>query len=179
MNKCSLLTFLSLLLLSQQGIVYAQTCSASIVGSTPTNQFIDHNNGTLTDKKTGLMWKKCSEGQTWNTLTGGCNGKTVRYSWRAALQRAKTVNNSGGFANNTDWRVPNIKELASIVEPRCSKPTINSAVFPSTPSAIFWSTSSSALNGESAWHISFKDGDDDWKNKAGNLNQIRLVRGGL
>jgi hypothetical protein len=178
MNKRSLLSYLSLLLLSQQDIVHAQICSVSIVASTPTSQFIDHNNGSLTDKKTGLVWKKCSEGQTWNTLTGGCNGKTVRYSWRGALQHAQTVNNSGGFAGSTDWRVPDIKALASIVEPRCSAPTINSTVFPGTPSATFWSTSSSALNGESAWRISFKDGDDDWKNKKGSLNQIRLVRGG-
>lgn len=156
----------------------AQSCNiTSVIASTPTYQFINHHNGTVTDKNTGLIWKKCSEGQTWNNNTDNCAGNATTYSWQGALNRAQTLNRLGGFAGKKDWRVPNIQELYSIIEEQCYYPAVNITVFPTVYKAAFWS--SSPHNGESsmAWGVIFDFGYDSPYYKSSN-NQIRLVRSG-
>jgi hypothetical protein len=94
-------------------IVFAQKCNTTIPPTTPTNRFTVNNNDTVSDTQTGLMWKKCSEGQSGANCSMG-NAKA--YTWQLALQQAQTVNKNGSFAGYSDWRVPNIKELLSIIE---------------------------------------------------------------
>ena len=165
----------------------AQTCKPdSIPATTPTNQFNDHGNGTVTDTKTGLMWKKCSEGQIWDSNTNSCSGGNIVYTWQKALQQAQKVNTDGGFASYIDWRVPNKNELASLVEEQCYAPAINLAVFPNASSNSYWSSSPLSDDGDGAWSISFGYGSENSVSK--NLNgywydviyygSIRLVRGG-
>lgn len=101
----------------------------NIQASTPTNQFIDHANGTVTDKKTGLMWKKCSEGQSSNNCQ---DGQLELFNFGKSLLHTLALNTNGGFAGFTDWRVPNIKELASLKETQCLYPAINLQIFPNT-----------------------------------------------
>jgi len=153
-----------------------QTCkTASIPASTPTAQFIDHGNGTVTDTKTGLMWKQCSEG-----LSGAAcaTGAAATYTWQAALLAAKALNTGGGFVGFTDWRVPNIKELSSIVEDQCSLPQINSKLFPATTVGYYWSSTPYAgYRGSNVWLISFNNGAVVRGTKA-SIVYVRLVRGG-
>lgn len=85
-----------------------------------TDRFQDNQNGTISDNDTGLMWMKCVAGSTWNGsacvdsyLVGtGCGGD----GWKGVLNHAKCLNERGGFAGYQDWRLPNIKELASVVQ---------------------------------------------------------------
>lgn len=157
-------------------VVHAQTCKpASIPATTPTSQFTDHADGTVTDTKTGLMWKKCAEGQ--DPLT--CSGSATSFNWQAALQRAQDVNGgmTGNNLNYTDWRVPNIKELVSLVEEKCYDPAINIAVFPNTPYAQFWSMSPYANYGFGAWRVNFRYGNDQGSLKSFGQS-VRLVRSG-
>ena len=44
-------------------------------------------------------------------------------------------------AGFTNWRIPNSKELATLVERSCIAPSINLSIFVSTPSAVYWSSS--------------------------------------
>jgi len=177
-------TFITLIVLSSPVSSIAQTCqTTSIQATTPSNQFKDNGNGTITDTKTGLMWKKCSEGQTGNN----CKGVAQSYSWQNALTQAQTVNQTV-FASYKDWRVPNIKELTSIVEEQCIDPAINMAIFPNTPNNTdisrntsnnwFWSSSPYAYDSKGAWIVHFIDGTPlpFGKNEYG---YVRLVRGGL
>ncbi|MFR9650647.1 MAG: DUF1566 domain-containing protein [Rikenellaceae bacterium] len=62
------------------------------------NQFVDNGDGTITDKATGLMWAKSD------------NGKGIE--WTEALPYAE----SATLAGHSDWRLPNVKELQSIVD---------------------------------------------------------------
>lgn len=160
-------------------------CVNNIPATTPDNQFSDNHDGTVTDNKTGLMWKRCSEGQTWGadlwSAGNTCNSIGTSYNWQTALQQAQTVNNTGGYAGKKDWRLPNVKELSSIVERQCSAPAINQIVFPSTDSYFlsgdFWTSTPNTKYDGDAWFVSFRSGDADEYVKS-NSNQVRLVRGG-
>lgn len=158
----------------------AQNCQPNnIPSTTPTSQFTDNNNGTITDKKTGLMWKKCSEGQTWNSVSGGCDGNVNNNNWQLALKQAQATNTSGGFAGYKDWRTPNINELSSIVERACDRPSINLTVFPNTPDYGYaWSSSTWALDQANAWCVDFSGGETNPPSKSYNDTYVRLVRGG-
>ena len=76
---CFLLTFLSTLHAAEE-----QTCKDTIVAATPDANFILHNDGTATHKTTGLVWMRCSLGQTWEGET--CSGPAEGFSWADALR---------------------------------------------------------------------------------------------
>jgi len=118
----------------------AQTCQPKIRETTPTAQFvIDVQQGTVLDKKTGLMWKRCVEGQSG---TDCATGNVAYYHWGGALRQAA----NSRHANHQDWRLPNAKELKSIVEEICYRPAINETAFPNAPSKLHWSGSPYAGN---------------------------------
>jgi hypothetical protein len=62
------------------------------------NKFVDNGDGTITDNATGLMWQKTDSRTTMN--------------WRQALNYAEQLD----YAGHDDWRLPNAKELQSIVD---------------------------------------------------------------
>ncbi len=149
-----------------------QTCNVGIPESTPTVDFVANGNGTVTHSKTGLMWKRCVEGQTWSGSV--CTGSASTVSWSEALKAALGVS-TAGFS---DWRVPNVKELESIVEGKCSWPSINSSIFPSdNVASYFWSASPSVVRSDHAWLVHFGYGGADYGTK-GDDYQVRLVRSG-
>lgn len=155
------------------GLAQAQTCSPKYIpASTPDSQLQDNGDGTVTDTQTGLMWKQCSEGQSGNDCS---SGMAEAFEWQSALQWAQVVNNSGGFAGFTDWRVPNIKELSSLVERQCAEPAINLMRFPNTPTAIY--ISASAVTGKmyGAWFVNLRYGAAH-KLDIGQDSALRLVR---
>jgi len=173
-NRTPLPVYLSILLLFPS-ILQAQTIEGYIDNEWPDSRYTDHGNGTVTDTKTGLSWKQCSEGQT--ASSGGCSGDASSYTWDQALQQPATLNSGGGYAGHSDWRLPNIKELASLGALDRNSPSINSALFPSTPSAWFWSSSPLAHYSNYAWKFSFNYGYDG-SNGRNIYIHVRLVRGG-
>lgn len=152
---------------------HAQTCNLFIKADVPDSRYQTTANGIALDKKTGLIWKRCAEGQIWNV--DSCTGLSARYTWSEALQRAENTL----FAGKNDWRLPNQKELHSLVESRCVDPALNSTVFPNTPSEVFWS--SSPVNyldgGFTSWIVYFGSGYDSRVSR-GASNAVRLVRSG-
>ena len=135
--------------------------------TTPTSDFtLDDVNGTAYHQKTGLTWKRCAEGQSWDSANKTCTGTATHYPWSAALSLA-----SGG------WRLPNINELRSIVERRNFDPPINATVFPNTSSYWFWSSSPGAYYPGGAWNVEFYVGFIEASYKDYH-NAVRLVRGG-
>jgi len=77
-----------------------------------TNDFIDNGNETITDNATGLMWSKSDNG--------------VGLNWEEALNWVYQKNQET-FLGYNDWRLPNAKELQSIVDYTRSPQTTNSA----------------------------------------------------
>lgn len=76
------------------------------------NSFTDNGDGTVTDGATGLMWTKDDSQSAMN--------------WEAALAWAQTKN-AAGWCGHNDWRLPNAKELQSIVDYTRSPGTTASA----------------------------------------------------
>jgi hypothetical protein len=160
------------LALGAAGAAAAQTCNyASIPATAPGSRFTDNGDGTVTDRATALQWQRCSQGQAWSS--GTCTGTATTHTWQVALQLAEAAS----YAGRSDWRLPNIKELASIVEQACYNPAIDLAVFPGTPSSYFWSSSPLAGGTDLAWFVYFGSGFDGYNFKY-NVSQVRLVRGG-
>ncbi|PAT35341.1 hypothetical protein CK620_05540 [Vandammella animalimorsus] len=127
------------------------------------------------DNLTGLMW----EGKT---SDGGLRDGGKRYTNHGdgrAGDASEYVNqvNAQGLCGHHDWRLPTVDELHSLVD--FSKPypgpTIDTAWFPNTPGADFWSGTPYAGNPAYAWVVHFGDG------VAGDLSRnlqraVRLVR---
>ena len=116
----------------------------------------DNRDGTVTDRFSGLMWKVCSEGQLWNPQSG-CIGVAAQFDWQGALQQAQTVR-AAAEAGYNDWRLPNIKELTSILNADRLEPASYRESFPATPAGIYWSASPYAVFPAFAWTADFADG---------------------
>lgn len=173
-TKPVLHTLLMCALTNNVTYVYAQSCNKNIPQSSPSSRYHDNTNGTITDKYTGLVWKKCSEG--FSTSGGKCNSGTLKkMSWKDALQYVENLNNTSGFAGYHDWRLPNIKELLSLSEKACYDPAINTSVFPNNSNTNFWTSSPSLNFANMAWRVNFSMGQDARSDK-GSLYAIRLVR---
>jgi hypothetical protein len=64
------------------------------------DRFVDHDDGTVTDTKTGLMWAAKDNGNLIN--------------WQTARSYCQNYNGGG----HTDWRTPTLTELASLYDPK-------------------------------------------------------------
>jgi hypothetical protein len=153
------------------GALKAQTIIDYIPNTTPDERYTLHGDGTVTDTATGLQWQRCSLGQNWDGST--CTGSASTYTWQQALQHAE----SNSFASYSDWRLPNRKELRSIVAYDRHSPAINSNIFPNTPSSRYWSSSPYAYNSAYAFFVLFNYGYDGSAYRDYNY-VLRLVRSG-
>jgi Protein of unknown function (DUF1566)/K319L-like, PKD domain len=84
--------------------------------------------------------------------------------------------NSAGWCGYADWRLPNRKELLSIIDYGNTKPMIDNGYFPSN-AGLTWTASPFAIGDTSAWGVNFSHGNSYSLDKR-NANQVRLVRGG-
>lgn len=153
--------------------IYAQEVNLYVENTTPDSRYNDNKNGTVTDIYTGLMWMQCSEGQVWemHNNVGHCTGDASLHTWDEALK----VANEKTFGNYSDWRLPDIKELASLVAVDRYNPSINSEVFPATPAASFWSGSPNSFLHNNSNRVSFYYGHEDYQNRDVGAH-LRLVR---
>ncbi|MDD5016352.1 MAG: DUF1566 domain-containing protein [Atribacterota bacterium] len=79
------------------------------------------------------------------------------------------------YAGYTDWRLPNVKELQSIVNYQNVGPAINTTYFPNAQSDYYWSSTTYAGYSVYAWLVYFNDGNVSFDYKF-NPYQVRCVR---
>ena len=142
--------------------------------------FSDHGNGTVTDHATGLMWMQCSVGQTWQAGSpASCIDTASTMIWQNALQAAFSANTVAQFGY-ADWRLPNLKELESLVDIEKSNPAIDPSAFPNTMSDYYWSSTSTSqtISLSSAWLVGFSDTYAGVGYATNGNARARLVRGG-
>jgi hypothetical protein len=126
-------------------------------GAPNLESYTDNGDGTVTDNVTGLTWQQAVP--------------VTRYIWADAVAYCPTL----ALAGHSDWRLPSIIELSSIVDLGQSGPIINPTYFPSIPSDFFWSASPLAGSSSSAWAVLFGDGFTDYGDVSGTL-YVRCVR---
>jgi len=154
--------------------LYAQQCDNSRTATSPDENFIMNSNGTVKDRLSGLLWMRCALGQQWRDQR--CAFNHLGYSFADARDAVSEINDAGGFAGYRDWRLPDMKELMTIVEQRCEDPAINNNAFPDTPVTGYWTSQRDPDYSDGAMLIHFLNGryymahiDGTWA--------VRLVRG--
>lgn len=142
--------------------------------------YSDNGDKTVTDPTTGLTWMRCAWGQPYNEATNNCDGNPIPLSWTVAEATKGTE-----FAGHTDWRLPTIRELLTIVDRSRIKPATNAVAFPAAPyDKMTWSSSAITLDSkEYAWGVNFWFGDTTYNIKTPTiptetpiLGVVRLVR---
>ena len=83
------------------------------------------NGDTVKDNATGLIWQKCSKGLSGLNCESGSVDDLI---WESAITYCEGLS----LGNRTDWRLPNINELKSIVDYSRYHPAINIDYFPNT-----------------------------------------------
>ena len=150
-----------------------QVCDTErLLASTPIDRFVLHGDRTLTDTLTGLMWQQCLVGQ------GGADcglDSAHSFSWAEALIYSGETEDLGGYAGHMGWRVPNIRELESIVELQCGRPAINLSLFPNNGVGHLWSSSPYRFYPHYSWYLDFEDGVYIYGDRT-EKKHIRLVR---
>lgn len=109
-----------------------------------TNIFsVESDNSQVVDKARKLVWSRCLVGQTYNQATASCDGVATEFdSWDKALNAPKPEG----------WRVPNIKELATLVEETQALPAINTSIFPFGKTLSFYGhADTTETTGRSTW----------------------------
>jgi len=114
-------------------------------------RFADNGDGTVTDSCTGLMWQKDPADMDGNGTPSGVDAVT----WFGALAYCENLS----FAGHDDWRLPNVRELQSIVDYGRSDPAID-PVFNATGATVnYWSSTSGTDFSLRGWYVTFSLGE--------------------
>lgn len=146
-------------------------------------QYEDSGSGTVRDLVTGLEWEKLGD-------DGSIHDQDDTYTWYGAFtQKIAALNANGGFAGHTDWRLPNRRELESLVLPSAVAPAIDAAFHEDcqsscnglgcacTASLEYWTSTSYQRTPSQAWQIGFHSGIVSPADKS-SLRRVRAVREG-
>lgn len=118
----------------------------------PNPRFYDNGNGTVTDSLTGLMWTKnanlAGNYMTWYQAVDYCNNLT-----------------QGGY---TDWRLPNLNELESLINDDVANSAtwLNNQGFTNVQSDGYWSASTNACYPSVAWIVRMDYGRVSYDDKS-------------
>lgn len=132
--------------------------------TTPSSAFVDQGDGTVTHSETGLQWSRCAIGQQF--AGGDCDGRAQVFFWEEAADAVAQLNDRGGIGGHTDWRLPTLSELLTIVEECREAPAINPEIFPKTPWTGFWTVTmeegtaggDGSESNPQAWFVGFYKG---------------------
>lgn len=127
----------------------------------PPLSYRDNGDGTVTDRNTGLMWQQ----------DDAHNART--YSWQRARNYCEILN----LARHTDWRLPAIGELASLINIGKYNPAIDTTYFPGCLSDYYWSGTPYSPRADYAWGAYFSMGNVGYGSKR-YAYYVRCVRGG-
>lgn len=118
------------------------------------------------DRATGLMW--AADGNA-----AGCNNGAV-ITWANAIIYAEALT----FATFSDWRVPNIKELGSIVDYSRLNPSVNVVFFSNTQNFRYCSSTTYIGLVTAIWYVMFSNGNM-YPDPKTDEYYLRCVRKGL
>lgn len=167
MNKSLIILAVTNILSLLANTSLAQTCDNVNLANSVSSSRFKLKDQLVLDKTTHLTWQRCSLGQTGES----CDGVATIFTWQEALIEAEKQSKGG-------WRLPNLKELSSLVALNCREPATNLDVFPNTQSGLYWSSSPDTYNANFAMGINFFIGSDaqNAKYKTGNVRLVRYTQ---
>ena len=142
--------------------------------------YVDEGDGTVTDVNTGLMWEKLSH-------DGTAHDDHNEYTWATAVAGHVATLNNTNFAGHNDWRLPNVRELLSIVTYQNLLPTVapafdnrcSTGCSVTTCSCTFsgdtWTSTFEAASPSKQWFVDFQDGQVG-TGLEGGTGPVRAVR---
>lgn len=133
-------------------------------------EFRENGDGTVTDLRTQLMWQRCTAPAEGSLCESGL---PALYAWNDALAYCNALVLGG----HSDWRLPNVKVLHSVVDvTRTVSPVIDTTAFPASEAQAYWSSTTLDGTPGSAWYVSFGYGHTS-ANSKGAEQYVRCVRG--
>ena len=163
--------YFALLLLIQLPVQAAQVCFSNITTTKELSNYQLNTDGTVLDKSTKLLWSRCLVGQSWDSASKSCSGTPQQLDWSEALLEGKRST----LAGYSTWRLPNAKEVLTLIERSCVDPAINLTAFPASNSENIWTGTTTVNEPERAWAIAMYSGKNNTKDKNTRL-YVRLVR---
>ncbi|MBI3782304.1 MAG: DUF1566 domain-containing protein [Deltaproteobacteria bacterium] len=164
------------------GLTCLASCMFDYSGCTAESQaasqrFMEAGDGTAIDRLTGLTWElKCSEGPCAET-----HSVLASLPWAGAASQWISSLNAEKFAGHSDWRLPSLEELRSLLAavPPCPAEPCSKSAWPRklTATAGYWSSTTFSVDKRRAWAVSFRDGDVYTAEKSEALH-VRAVRSG-
>ena len=154
----------------------------------PDPRLTDNQDGTVTDNITGLVWltkANCIATDYPDFDAEGTAGDGL-VTWPTALDFVAGLNaatydcgdTSNGGGNQVDWRLPNEKELYSLIDFSRYDPALpDSNLFPDLQSFWYWSSTTVAGATGYAWNVNLFDGDKGGGIKGG-VSYVWPVRAG-
>ena len=153
----------------------------------PSPRFTDNTDGTITDNLTGLIWLK------------NANCANAQRNWATALSDVTQLNTDGrmnsnncgdtsnGGSHQTDWRLPNVRELQSLIHYGYASPALSNTVgsakwtegnpFTGVQTTNYWSSSTYSGGTTGGWYVYLIDGHVFASNKTSSY-YVWPVRGG-
>ena len=120
--------------------------------------------GVVTDSKTTLEWQDDYSD----------NGDSVKSAkWTDAIDYCEGLS----LNSQSDWRLPNKKELLSIVDYGTYDPAISSVFENNSTSKDYWSSTTNVSNTNYVWLVGFGYGDT-YSNRKSYNHKVRCVRAG-
>jgi hypothetical protein len=156
---------------TNQSVVYRKgddgTYQAGVEFEIP--RFQDNGDGTVTDLATGLMWIKdpSAIGGVWGTP-----GNPSTMTWAEAIDACEELK----YAGHSDWRLPNIKELESLIDYSKENPCIDQDSFENTQDGDYWGGSMTQHGCDNIFKPSMGGGGKNWTPNKDEGNYVRPVR---
>ena len=158
-------------------------------------RYQNNGDGTITDLNTGLIWEQKMRDAAWPIVN--LHDVTLTFAWDSAAPTIwdwlEQVNTEGGtgLAGHNDWRIPNVKELQSIVDYGTFSPAVDVA-FNNNPRMLatcsvaecsltgvgnYWTSTTLELDTSRGWGVGFNAGGA-FNDAKSDILFVRAVRGG-
>ncbi|ADU64973.1 hypothetical protein Selin_0216 [Desulfurispirillum indicum S5] len=146
--------------------------------------YLPQEDGTVLHANSGLMWMKCAV-QDDADYNDGCLNPAEFSVWTEAITGTNGVlylAQEIQYAGHDDWRLPNIKELHSVVD-LCDNSGFND-VF-NVPDGLYWTSSPASITGDfQVWKVNISEGGTSSTSVKHDMEEsqpayLLLVRGGV